>query len=83
MCEDKCEGQEHVKDVRGQVEGDTKLQEAGGYACVICCVLKSKSSAWHTELKIYSTQKWGKGLVVGRCCPRFVVTLEEGWAGLS
>lgn len=27
--------------------------------------------------------EWGKGLMGDRCPPRYVVTLEEGWADLS
>ena len=43
---DKYEGQELVKGVRGQMNSDTKLQEAD-YVCVGCCVPRSKPSAWH------------------------------------
>lgn len=35
--EDRYEGQEHEEDRRGQVNGDTKLQEAGCVS-VGCCI---------------------------------------------
>lgn len=46
VCGDSDESQEHEKGVGGQVNGDTKLQEAG-YVYVGCCIPTSKPSAWH------------------------------------
>lgn len=43
---DKYGNQEHEKGVRGQVNGDIKLQETG-YVCVGCCIPRSKPSALH------------------------------------
>lgn len=36
----------NMKSVRGQVNGDLKLQEAGS-VCVGCGIPRSKPSAWH------------------------------------
>lgn len=47
VCGDSCKTQEHEKGVRGQLNGDTKLQDAG-CVCVGCCIPRSKPSAWHT-----------------------------------